>query len=72
MNDGDIKVIAKQILIEILKERQSQFDQVFLCQVQVHKHLLATRHFDERCRRKESESFLSQPEHTIWVSNTEL
>ena len=29
---------------------------------------LAKQHFDERCKRKQSESFLSQPEHTIWVS----
>ena len=29
---------------------------------------LATQHFDERYKRKQSESFLSQPEHTIWVS----
>ena len=31
-------------------------------------HRLATQHFDERYKRKQSESFLSQPEHTIWVS----
>ena len=31
-------------------------------------HRLATKHFDERYKRKQSESFLSQPEHTIWVS----
>ena len=29
---------------------------------------LATQHFDERYKHKQSESFLSQPEHTIWVS----
>ena len=28
-------------------------------------HRLATQHFDERYKRKQSESFLSQPEHTI-------
>ena len=28
---------------------------------------LATQHFDERYKRKQSESFLSQPEHIIWV-----
>ena len=31
-------------------------------------HRLETQHFDERYKRKKSESFLSQPEHTIWVS----
>ena len=31
-------------------------------------HRLATQHFDERYKRKQSQSFLSQPEHTIWVS----
>ena len=31
-------------------------------------HRLAAQHFDERYKRKQSESFLSQPEHTIWVS----
>ena len=31
-------------------------------------HRLATQHFDERYKRKQSESFLSQPEQTIWVS----
>ena len=31
-------------------------------------HRLATQHFDERYKRKRSESFLGQPEHTIWVS----
>ena len=29
---------------------------------------LATHHFDERYKRKQSTSFFSQPEHTIWVS----
>ena len=32
-------------------------------------HRLATQHFDERDKCKRNESFLSQPEHTIWVSN---
>ena len=31
-------------------------------------HRLATQHFDERYKRKQSKLFLSQPEHTIWVS----
>ena len=31
-------------------------------------HRLAKQHFDERYKRKQSESFLSQPEQTIWVS----
>ena len=31
-------------------------------------HRLATESFDERYKRKQSESFLSQPEHTISVS----
>ena len=31
-------------------------------------HRQAAQHFDERYKRKQSESFLSQPEHTIWVS----
>ena len=31
-------------------------------------HRLATQHFDARYNCKQSESFLSQPEHTIWVS----
>ena len=31
-------------------------------------HQLATQHFDERYKWKQSESFFSQPEHTIWVS----
>ena len=31
-------------------------------------HGIATQHFDERYKRKQSESFLSQPEHTIWAS----
>ena len=30
-------------------------------------HQQAAQHFDERFIRKQSESFLSQPEHTIWV-----
>ena len=29
---------------------------------------LVTQHFDERYKRKQSESFLSQPEHTICIS----
>ena len=31
-------------------------------------HRLATQHCDERYKRKQSESFLSQPENTIWIS----
>ena len=31
-------------------------------------HRLATQHFDKRYKRKQSESFLSQPELTIWAS----
>ena len=31
-------------------------------------HRIATQRFDERYKRKQSESFLSQPEQTIWVS----
>ena len=31
-------------------------------------HWRATQRFDERYKRKQSESFLRQPEHTIWVS----
>ena len=31
-------------------------------------HRQAAQHFDERNKRKQSESFLSQPEQTIWVS----
>ena len=31
-------------------------------------HRLAAQHFDERYKRKQSESFLSQQERTIWVS----
>ena len=31
-------------------------------------HQLVTQHFDERYKRKEDKSFLSQPEYTIWVS----
>ena len=31
-------------------------------------HRQAAQHFDERFIRKQSESFLSQPEQTIWVS----
>ena len=31
-------------------------------------HRLVTQNFDERYKRKQSESFLSQPEHTIWIS----
>ena len=31
-------------------------------------HRLATQQFDERYKSKQSESFLSQPEHNIWVS----
>ena len=31
-------------------------------------HRLTTQHFDERYKHKQSESFLSQAEHTIWVS----
>ena len=31
-------------------------------------HRLATQHFDGTYKWKQSESFLSQPEHTIWVS----
>ena len=30
-------------------------------------HGIATKSFDERYKRKQRESFLSQPEHTIWV-----
>ena len=29
-------------------------------------HRLATQNFDERCKRKQSESFLRQPELTIY------
>ena len=42
-------------------------DQVFVCQLPVPCNT-ATQHFDEHYSHKESESFLSQPEHTIWVS----
>ena len=31
-------------------------------------HWLTTQYFDERYKRKQSDSFLSHPEHTIWVS----
>ena len=31
-------------------------------------HRLATQYFDDHYKPKQSESFLSQPEHTIWVS----
>ena len=31
-------------------------------------HQLTTQHFDERYKHKQSKSFLSQPEYTIWVS----
>ena len=31
-------------------------------------HQQDAQHFDERFIRKQSESFLSQPEQTIWVS----
>ena len=31
-------------------------------------HRPATQHFDEGYKNKQSESFLSQPEHAIWVS----
>ena len=31
-------------------------------------HRQAAQHFGERFIRKQSKSFLSQPEHTIWVS----
>ena len=31
-------------------------------------HRVATQHFKGRYKRKQSESFLNQPEHTIWVS----
>ena len=31
-------------------------------------HRLATQHFHEHYKHKQSEQFLSQPEHTIWVS----
>ena len=31
-------------------------------------HRIATQHFDECYKRKQCESFLSQPEHIIWVS----
>ena len=31
-------------------------------------HRQVAPHFDERYKRKQSESFLGRPEHTIWVS----
>ena len=31
-------------------------------------HRLLTKYFDERYKHKQSELFLSEPEHTIWVS----
>ena len=31
-------------------------------------HRLITQHFDERYKRKQNDSFLREPEHTIWVS----
>ena len=31
-------------------------------------HQLEAQHFDEHYKRKQSESFVSKPEHTIWVS----
>ena len=39
-------------------------DQVFICLL----HQIATQHSDERYKHKQNGSFLSQPEHTIWVS----
>ena len=43
-------------------------NQVFVCHVPVHCLRLATQHFDEHYKCERRESFLSQPEKTIWVS----
>ena len=40
-----------------------------LCMLSLHPlHWQAAQHFDERLIRKQSESLLSQPEQTIWIS----
>ena len=36
VNDGDIKMMTNNFSMKILRARQSQFDQVFVCQVPVH------------------------------------
>ena len=67
MNDGDIKVIAKNFDRNTLGK--TKLIRSGLCMSSPSPlHRLAAQHFDERYKRKQRESFLSQPEHTIWVS----
>ena len=46
VNDGDIKMMTNNFSMKILRARQSQFDQVFVCQTSVHLHRQAAQHFD--------------------------
>ena len=57
---------AKKISMGILRARQIWSG---LCMSSFHPlHRQAAQHFDERFICKQTESFLSQPEQTIWVS----
>ena len=66
MNDGDIKVIANKFLWKYLRQGKVNLRVSMSNPSQLHR--LATQHFDQRSKSKMSESFSSQPEHTIWVS----
>ena len=67
MNDGDIKVIANKFYWKYLGQDKVDLIRSFMSSLRP-LHRQAAQHFDERNKRKQSESFLSQPEHTIFVS----
>ena len=66
VNDGDIK--WSQINFHRNTSGETKLIWSCLCMSRTSPlHRLATQYFDERYKRKQSESFLRQPEHTIWV-----
>ena len=67
MNDGDIKVIANKSQWKYLGQDKVNLIRSFMSSLHP-LHQQAAQHFDEASKRKQSESFLSQPEHTIFVS----
>ena len=65
MNDCDIKMMANNYN----ENTKTKLILSGLSMSSLHPlHRQAAQHCDERFLRKKSESFLSQPEQTIWVS----
>ena len=65
VNDGDIKVMANKFHCQYLGKDKG----LCLCMSSLRPlHRQAAQQFDESFIGKQSVSFLSQPEQTIWVS----